>query len=305
MTPLDQASLNFAPGSLMLLNVILGLVMFGVALDLTTEDFRRLARTPKPYLVGLASQFLFLPAATFVLVLLLQPAPSIALGMMLVAACPGGNVSNFLTHRARGDIALSVSLTATATLIAIVLTPFNIAVWGELYEPTAELVRQTSLDPIDMALNVLVLLGVPLLLGMLVNMRYPAVATRLRRPMTIFSLIFFAAFIVVALAGNWDNFLTYAGAVFFLVLLHNGVALAGGYGIARASGLPETQRRTVSIETGIQNSGLGLILIFNFFDGLGGMAVVAAWWGIWHIVAGFAAATLFRSRPSEVGAKAA
>jgi bile acid:Na+ symporter, BASS family len=297
MTPLDEATLNFAPGSLMLLNVILGLVMFGIALDLTIDDFRRLLRAPKPYLIGLFSQFIFLPVATFGLVVLFQPPPSLALGMILVAACPGGNVSNFITHHARGDVALSVSLTATATLIAVLMTPFNIAFWGSLYEPAAELVRQTSLNPISMALNVLVLLAVPLFLGMAVNVRRPDLAARLRRPMRIFSLVFFALFIVIALAGNWQNFLDYAGAVFLLVLIHNAVALAGGYAIAFGSGLPEAQRRTVSIETGIQNSGLGLILIFNFFNGLGGMAVVAAWWGSWHIIAGFAAATLYRRRP--------
>lgn len=299
MTPLDQAALNFSPASLTLLNAILGLVMFGVALDLTTDDFRRLRRQPWPYLVGLFSQFVFLPVATFLLILALQPSPSVALGMILVAACPGGNVSNFLTHHARGDVALSVSLTATATFIAVIMTPLNIALWGSLYAPAAELVRETSLDPLDMAISVLVLLVVPLILGMLLNRQRPELARRLRRPMTIFSLVFFAVFIVIALAGNWDNFLTYAGAVFLLVVLHNGVALLGGYTVARVARLPESQRRTVSIETGIQNSGLGLILIFNFFGGLGGMAVVAALWGIWHIIAGFAAATFFRSRASE------
>ena len=298
MTPLDEAALNFSPGSLLLLNAILGLVMFGVALDLTLEDFRRLGRQPKPYLAGLASQFLFLPVATFILVIILQPAPSIALGMILVAACPGGNVSNFLTHHARGDVALSVSLTATATLIAVIMTPLNIALWGSLYAPAADLVRETSLDPLDMAFSVLVLLVVPLILGMLVNSRYPALAARLRRPMTLFSLVFFGVFIVIALAGNWDNFLAYAGAVFLLVVIHNGIALIGGYGVAFASGLPEAQRRTVSIETGIQNSGLGLILIFNFYGGLGGMAVVAAFWGIWHLISGFAIASFFRRRSS-------
>jgi BASS family bile acid:Na+ symporter len=302
MSPLDDVVLNFSAGSLLLLNVILGVVMFGVALDLRISDFTRLARSPVAFLAGFGAQFIFLPAATFLLVLLIRPQPSIALGMMLVAACPGGNISNFLTHRAQGTTALSVSLTAVATLVAVILTPFNLAFWGSLYGPTAALVRETEVDPFSMAASVALLLAVPLILGMAVNARLPALAARIRGPMRVLSMVIFAAFVIGALAANWQHFLDYIGAVFLIVLAHNAAALAGGYGIATLSGLGESDRRAVSIETGIQNSGLGLVLIFNFFDGLGGMAIVAAWWGIWHIISGFAVSGWFRAR--RVGAVA-
>lgn len=296
MAPLDEVMLNFSPASLLVLNLILGVVMFGVALDLKVEDFRRLLRAPVAFLAGFGSQFIFLPAATFLLVLALKPQASVALGMIMVAACPGGNISNFFTHRAGGSTALSVSMTAVATMAAVVMTPFNLAFWGSLYAPSAELVRQTSVDTLNMALTVGALLVVPLTIGMTVNARYEAVAARLRRPMRILSMLIFAGFVIGALAANWGYFLDYVGAVFLIVLIHNAVALGGGYAIASASGLHERDRRAISLETGIQNSGLGLILIFNFFDGLGGMAVITAWWGVWHIISGFAVAAYFRSR---------
>lgn len=296
MTPLDDVMLNFSPTSLLVLNVILGIVMFGVALDLKIEDFQRLLRAPVAFLAGFGSQFIFLPAATFLLVLAIKPQASIALGLIMVAACPGGNISNFFTHRSEGSTALSVSMTAVATMIAVIMTPFNVAFWGSLYEPSAALVRQTSVDPLQMAMTVAVLLVVPLIIGMTVNAKFESVAVRLRKPMRITSMLIFAAFVIGALAANWQHFLDYVGAVFLIVLIHNAIALGGGYGIAYASGLHERDRRAISIETGIQNSGLGLILIFNFFDGLGGMAIIAAWWGVWHILSGFAISSFYRSR---------
>lgn len=302
MNSLDDVMLNFSPGSLLLLNVILGVVMFGVALDLKLADFARLFRAPVAFLAGFGAQFVFLPAATFLLVLAIRPQPSIALGMMLVAACPGGNISNFFTHRAQGSTALSVSLTAVATMLAVVMTPFNLAFWGSLYEPTAALVRRTSVDPASMALSVAMLLAVPLMLGMVVNARLPALAERLRRPMRIVSMLIFAVFVAGALAANWQHFLDHVGAVFLIVLLHNATALAGGYGISSVAGLAEPDRRAIAIETGIQNSGLGLVLIFNFFDGLGGMAIIAAWWGLWHIITGFIVSEWFRMRQVGIAA---
>ena len=297
--PIDQASINFSPTSLMALNAILGVVMFGIALDLKNSDFAQLLRNPKPVLTGMAAQFLALPALTFALVYIAQPQPSIALGLMLVAACPGGNVSNFFSHRAGGNAALSVSLTAIATVLAVVMTPLNLSFWAGLYPPTAEMVRNTALDPLQMALTLSTLLLLPMLLGMWLNHRHTALATRLRKPIQTFSMIFFAVFIIAALAGNWVNFKAYIGLVLGLVFAHNATALTCGYGLARLTRLSTADTRAVTVETGIQNSGLGLILIFSFFNGLGGMAVVAAWWGVWHIIAGFTLSHYWHKHPTE------
>ncbi|MCB1367517.1 MAG: bile acid:sodium symporter family protein [Rhodobacteraceae bacterium] len=290
MQDVDDIMLNFTPSSLMLLNAILAIVMFSIALDLRPTDFRRLVQAPKALITGLVSQFIVLPVLTFGLILMTSPRPSIALGLMLVAACPGGNISNFITHRAGGNSALSVSMTAFATIAAILLTPLNIAFWGNLYAPTRAILRATSIDPLQVAITVALMLVLPLFLGLMLNARRPEMAARIRRPMQNLSMLIFVAFIVLALAANWSFFLDYVHIVAVLVILHNALALGGGYLAATLAGLSQFDRRAVTIETGIQNSGLGLVLIFGFFGGLGGMAVVAAFWGIWHAISGIALA---------------
>jgi len=296
---IDQVRLNFNPQTLLLLNCVLGLVMFGVAIDLRKEDFLKALSMPRALAVGLVAHHLVFPAATYLLVLALQPRPSIALGMILVASCPAGNISNFLTHFAKGDAALSISISSASTLFAIVMTPANFAFWGGLYEPAQAILREVAVNPLEMFEHVLLLLGLPLAAGLFVSMRWPRFAERARRPMSLFSLLAFILFVVAALGANWQYFLRYVGMVVGVVFVHNAGALGLGYGIAGLVRLPERARRAVSFECGIQNSGLGLILIFNFFAGLGGMAIVAAWWGVWHIVAGLSLAAYWSRRPPD------
>ncbi|MBT3143260.1 bile acid:sodium symporter family protein [Phaeobacter gallaeciensis] len=293
MTGIDDIALNFSPASLTLLNAILAIVMFSIAIDLKPSDFDRLRRAPKPLLAGLISQFLILPVLTFGMILVTQPRPSIALGLILVAACPGGNISNFITHRAGGNAALSVSMTAFATIGAILLTPLNIALWGGLYAPTRAILQETQIDPVQIAITVSLMLILPLVLGMYLNLHRPSLTFRLRRPLQLLSMGIFIAFIVLALAANWEFFLGFAGAVAGLVILHNALALGGGWAVATLARLSPFDRRAITIETGIQNSGLGLVLIFAFFNGLGGMAVVAAFWGIWHAISGLVLASIW------------
>jgi BASS family bile acid:Na+ symporter len=297
MSEIDAVRIHFSPQNLRLLNLSLSVIMFGVALQLTVEDFRRLFRTPKPVLVGIAAQFLLLPALTFLLVWILQPRPSIALGMILVAACPGGNISNFMSMNAGGNTALSVTLTAVATVGAVVLTPLNLSVWGGLYEPAAALLATVDVAFGNVLRTVTLILGLPLVLGMGCRHWFEERAERLSRWVHALSIVLFAGIVVAALHANFQYLIGYLDVVFGLVLLHNGAALAAGYHLAFWAGLPRPTRQTLALETGIQNSGLGLILIFNFFDGLGGMALVAGWWGIWHILSGLGLSFYWRSRP--------
>lgn len=301
---IDQLQLAFDQAGLRLLNAILGLVMFGVALDLRFDDFAALARSPKAPAVGLLCQFLLLPALTFPLAIWVAPTPSMALGMMLVAACPGGNVSNFITSVAGGRVSVSVGMTAVSTLAAVLMTPFNLAFWGSRSEATAPLVREFALDPVELAGTLALLLLLPVTVGMLVNSYLPRAAAVMRKPFKIGSLLFFAAFVAIAFQKNFDQFLVAISVVFLPVLLLNALGLSLGYGAAAALRLPEADRRAVSIEVGIQNSGLGLVIIFTFFAGLGGMAVVAAWWGLWHILAGLGIATWWSWRDRRAAAAA-
>ena len=296
MAPIDQVQLSFNPQTLTLLNAVLGLVMFGVALELKVDDFRAAFKTPRALALGLIGHHVLFPAMTYVLVWILNPMPSIALGMILVSSCPAGHISNFLVHLSRGNTALSVSVSALSTAVATFMTPLNFAFWGHLHPVTSGLMKQVAMSPWEMLEVIVLLLGLPLVAGMWVARRYPGFAQRIRKPMKILSLLVLVGFIVGALAANFRHFLDYIQFVLLVVFIHNLLALASGYGLAAALRLPERDRRAITFEMGIQNSGLGLILIFNFFNGLGGMAIVTAWWGIWHIVAGMALASWWKKR---------
>ncbi|MDA1144696.1 MAG: bile acid:sodium symporter family protein [Bacteroidetes bacterium] len=295
---LEQAQINFNNDSIGVLNIALAFVMFGIALSIDWRDFKPVVLKPKALIVGVASQFLIFPLISFLLVLFLKPVPSIALGMILVAACPGGNISNFITHFSRGNDALSVSLTAIATLLAVVMTPLNLAFWGNLYEPTSVFLKSVSVEPIEMVKLVGLILGVPLVLGMFIHEKFPLFALRTSIVMKKLSLLFFIALIFLALGKNLEAFERYVMEVFWLVLLHNFVAFATGFSLAKWWGLSWKDTKTITIETGIQNSGLGLLLIFTFFDGLGGMAILTAFWGIWHLISGLLLGTFLRNYPT-------
>ncbi|WP_370088201.1 bile acid:sodium symporter family protein [Ekhidna sp.] len=299
MDPIDQVTLNFSEANLFYLNLSLGFIMFGVAINLRIEDFVRVVKNPRAAFAGILSQFIVLPALTFLLILIIQPRPSFALGMMLVAACPGGNISNFMSAMARGNTALSVSLTAVSSTMAIFMTPINLTFWAGMYAPTAEILTTVSLDFWELLETITTLLLIPIVLGMFLRKWKPQVADRLHPIMHYSSIAIFAAIVIIAFSANFDLFLQYIHLVVLLVLIHNAVALMAGYQIGKLFKLDQSDRRSISIETGIQNSGLGLILIFGFFDGLGGMAIVAAWWGIWHIISGLSLAYLW-SRNSQV-----
>ncbi len=291
--PIDEIRLNFSEDSLRVLNICLGIIMFGVALDLHWSDFKRLVSEPKSTLTGMASQFLLLPFLTFLLILIFNPNPSIALGMFLVAACPGGNISNFICQLAKGNVALSVSLTAITTMVAIFMTPLNFTFWGSILPGTKALMQEISINPIDMFKTIVILLGLPLVLGMLFNYHFPKITARIKKPVKIASILFFAAFVIIAFSNNYDYFIKYIHLVALMVLIHNALGLTGGFLFAKLMKLPKIDARSISIETGIQNSALALILIFNFFDGKGGMALIAAWWGIWHILSGLTLAAFW------------
>ena len=286
MDSIDNITLNFSNENIFILNISLAFIMFGVAMQLTISDFKLILTQPFGTIAGLLSQFLVLPALTFIVIWVLEPHPTFALGMMMVAACPGGNISNFFSALSKGNIALSVSLTAVSSVLAIFMTPFNLSFLASAYTPTANLLRAVNLNIGDVFETIVIILAIPLVLGMLVRHHFPNTAQKLHPYMHYSSILIFAAIVIMAFSANVDIFLNYIYLVVLLVFVHNAIALFAGYQMGRLFGLPQADRRTLAIETGIQNSGLGLLLIFAFFEGLGGMAIVAAWWGIWHIIAG-------------------
>lgn len=305
---LDQVHLNFSTSGLVFLNIALAFIMFGVALGIKTENFTDLLRKPKPAIVGFISQTFLLPAFTFLLVLALNPPPTIALGMIMVAACPGGNISNFISSMARGNVALAVSLTGISTLAAVFFTPFNFAFWGNLYinfynaHEASGLLRPLEIDKAQMFQTVFILLGIPVIIGLTVAKKFPALTEKIKKPINRGSLIFFVIMVITMLSANLTQFVSFVHLVFLYVLIQNGLAMLTGYLFAKVNKLSVTDQRTISIETGIHNSGLALALLFNpkIFPPemqLGGMAIIAAWWGIWHILSGLSIAWFWSKKP--------
>nr|WP_321236816.1 bile acid:sodium symporter family protein [uncultured Psychroserpens sp.] len=300
MEQLDHVKINFDSSGLWVLNIALAIVMFGVALGISINDFKTLLKQPKLVLVGALAQFVLLPLLTFLVIILVKPQPSIALGMMMVAACPGGNISNFMTHIAGGNTALSVSLTAFGTFLAILATPFNFQLYGNLYEPTARILKHVELQPLELVKLVVLILGIPLIFGMLLKHKNDQLASKLSRLLKPISILVFVGIVVIAFSKNTDVFYNYIHYVLLIGISHNVLAIILGFITARSFGLSFREQKTIAIETGIQNSGLGLLLIFTFFSGLGGMAIMAAFWGIWHIISGLILAFYWNYKPSKV-----
>lgn len=290
---IDDIKINFDTEGLWILNIAIAIIMFGVALGITIDDFKLLLKNPKTLFVGVLSQFILLPAFTFLAILFIEPHPSFALGMMMIAACPGGNVSNFFSKMAGGNAALSVSLTAFATLICIFMTPINLQFWGSLYGPTNEILKTVSLNPIDLFKLVSLILGIPLIAGMLIKHYHTEMAIKIEKLLKPISMTVFIVLIFVAFSQNLAVFVNHIHNVLLLVIFHNVFAFILGYFTAKSFGLNKQDCKTISMETGIQNGGLGLLLIFGFFDGLGGMALLAAFWGIWDVFSGMALATFW------------
>ena len=298
----DDVRIAFDSGSLTTLKIVLGLILFGIAMDTRLSDFRLALRKPRAFAVAVIAQFALLPGLTYLLTLLLGVQGSVALGMILVACCPPGNVSNILTHRARGDVALSVSMTAVGNVLAIVMLPLNFAFWGHLHPTGRDYFTEISVAPWDMLSEVLLVIALPFALGLVVSHLLPTVAARTHRVVGIASFVALGGIIVIAVANNWALFVAYSGVVAVAVFLHDALALGLGYGIARGFGLDVPARKAMTFEVGIRNAGLGLLFVFSFFDGLGGMALVAAWWGVWDIIAGLVVAVVWARRTRDAGA---
>ena len=305
MQIIDSIKVDLNAGGMNTINIILAFVMYGVALGIKPRIFVDVFKKPKSVLLGMLCQLVLLPAFTCGLAILLTLAgwisPMMGMGMILVAACPGGNISNFMSSLGKANIELSVSLTAISTALAVFLTPFNFWCWGTVYMDTAAVsadIPRLVIPLMDVFKTIFILLGIPLLLGIATSQWLPKVADVLKKPLQWLSIVIFIAMVVLSFSSNINAFLVSIKYIFIVVLIHNLLALSIGYGVGSMFKVPFRDRRTLTIETGIQNSGLGLVLllgtsIFAKFPAHGGMLVITAWWGIWHIISGLTVATLF------------
>jgi BASS family bile acid:Na+ symporter len=294
-----DVNIAFSPTSLVLLNGILACMMFGVSMQLQPEDFRRVLKQPRAPLAGLAAQFLVLPAATCLVKSALAIAPPLALGMILVASCPGGTFSNIMTWLGKASVPISVTMTAISSLAAVVMTPLNFALYGYLNPYTRPILRDIEIDPLGMLLLVGVVLALPLLAGMLLGRFRPSLARRAEKPMRLIALIILLVFVIIATIRNFDLLLQYGDQVAGLALGHNLLALGLGAMVGRLIRLARDERRAVTMEVGIQNSALGLSILFTFFPQAGGMMLITAFWGVCHLLTGLSLALFWSSKRGQ------
>jgi BASS family bile acid:Na+ symporter len=296
MNDIDSFQLELGQSSEIGLALTLALMMFSVALGLRTEHFRFFKKEPKVYFGGVIGQLILLPLLTLGLCFLIEPAPSIALGMILIACCPGGNVSNMLVLLARGNTALSVSLTATSSIAAAFITPISIVFWCSLYPPTSQLLTQVEFNTVSFLVQTSVILALPLVLGMTMARYLPRLSARIRSPLVILSSL---GLLIIILSSSYkylDQFIAIGVGLIGIVAVHNFCAFLLGFITAKLSGADEASKRAITFEVGIQNSGLGIVILLTQLGGLGGAAAVAGLWGTWHILAGLVLVMVFRLR---------
>ena len=314
---LDSLNINLGAGEMVIVNIILAFVMFGVALGIKVETFKEVFKSPKSVIVGMLLQWVALPAITCLLAIILNPiiTPMVAIGMLLVASCPGGNISNFMSSLSKGNVELSVSMTAITTAFAPLVTPFTFWFWGTLYCRFAAVrndIPTLEIPFMDMLEQILLILGLPIIAGVLFAHYFPNASKRIMKPAQILSILLFIGMVAVsltqvltALESKWSVYASILCAL-VVVILHNASALSTGYFGSGLMKLPPLDRRSLTIEVGIQNSGLGLALLFNpaIFDPAlwshnGGMVIITALWGIWHIVSGLTISSIFRRQKTE------
>lgn len=269
---------------------LLGVVMFGMGITLSATDFLLVLKRPRVIILGTAMQYILMPLIAFILSYILNLPVEIMVGMVLLGTCPGGTASNVICYLAKGDVALSITLTSVSTLLAFVLTPA--LTW--LYIGEAVPVEIGS-----MMLSIVKIVIVPVALGLIINTFFDKHIERFRHAFPALSVATIVFIISIIIALNKDNILVAGKMVMVAVVLHNGFGLASGYLLSRTLGLDEKDARTIAIEVGMQNSGLSVALAVKYFSPLA--ALPGALFSIWHNIMGSALAGYWASDNDKTG----
>ncbi|CAN5680698.1 MAG: bile acid:sodium symporter family protein [Actinomycetota bacterium] len=272
-------------------NPLLGIVMFGMGLTLTGADFARVFRRPKDVAVGVAAQFTIMPLIAFALAYFLRLPPELAVGVVLLGCCPGGTASNVIAYLSRGDVALSVSMTSVSTILAPLATPLLMLVLAGSWLPV---------EAGALFVSIVQIVLVPVLLGVLVNTFFGGVVSRVRPALPLVSVSAIVIIVAGVVAASADQVLTVGPLVLLIVVIHNLSGLLLGYGVGVFLGLGAAQRRAISVEVGMQNSGLAAGLAATYFGGVA--ALPGAIFSVWHNISGPLLATYWSRRPVEEGA---
>lgn len=266
-----ETSSSFAPW----VTPLLGVIMFGMGLTLRPVDFVMVAKRPLPVLIGVVAQFVIMPLVAVVVVKVLNLPADIAAGVILVGCAPGGTSSNVVSYLARGDVALSVTMTSISTLLAPVLTPL-LTLWlaGEYMPVSAG----------SMAMSIVKVVLVPVVGGLLVRMLVPKIVGKIQAALPWISVAAIAAIVCIVVGGAHDNIATAGALVLVAVILHNGFGYLLGYLAGKFTGQPVTARRTMAVEVGMQNSGLATSLASAYMNPLA--ALPGAVFSVWHNLSG-------------------
>ena len=262
---------------------LLGVVMFGMGLTLTPGDFLEVARRPRDVALGVAAQYTLMPLIAFVLTLIVPLPAEVAAGVVLVGCCPGGTASNVMTYLARGDVALSVTLTTASTLLAPIATPALVWLLARQYLPV---------DAAAMFVSIAQIVLLPIALGVAAKAFLPRLTARLVPVLPLLSVAAIVVIIAAIVAVNQPKLAQSGLLIVAVVAAHNGLGLLLGYAAGRAAGMDVAQRRTVAIEVGMQNSGLGAALALAHFSPLA--AVPGAVFSIWHNLTGTLLVSVWR-----------
>lgn len=265
---------------------LLGVVMFGMGLTLTGQDFVRVFKKPLYVAVGVAAQFTIMPLLALLLAVSFRLPQELAAGVILLGCCPGGTASNVITYLAKGDVPLSVTMTSVSTVLAPLLTPLLILILAGSWLPV---------DAGGLFVSILQIVLLPVLAGVLVNTFLGRAVRRVTPVLPLVSVVAIVVIVMAVAAASRENLLTVGPLVFVIVVAHNLAGLALGYGLGRVAGVSPSGRRAISIEVGMQNSGLAVALATVHFGGLA--ALPGAIFSIWHNVSGPALATYWSRNP--------
>ena len=266
------------------INPMLGLIMFGMGLTLNPQDFRIVFSRPKDVLVGCLAQFTIMPIVAWLLTKAFALPPELALGVILVGCCPGGTASNVITYLAKGDLALSVGMTATSTVLAPLLTPLLTWLMAGTF---------VDVDAVGMLLSIVYVVIAPIIGGFLIQRYLPQFTKRIVPYLPAFSSIMIALVVVVIVSHNAGKLLTAGLLVMVVVILHNLSGLALGYLVGRLLGLAHKKRTAISIEVGMQNSGLASSLAVTHFALYPMAAIPGAVFSVWHNISGALVAKIY------------
>ncbi len=258
-------------------NTLLGIVMFGMGMTLKLSDFKVVFTKPKAVITGILSQFIIMPLLAFLLVKIFNLDPALAVGVILVGSCPGGTSSNVMTYLAKGDVALSVGMTACTTILAPVVTPALVLLLGG---------ATINVSYVSMLMSIVQVVLVPIVLGFVINHFFEKFAQACAKVLPLVSVIAICLIIMAVVAANASKIMTVGWLIVVVVMLHNLCGYALGYGVGKVLGLSRDQMRTLSIEVGMQNSGLATSLATVHFATMPLAAVPGTVFSVWHNISG-------------------